>query len=80
MLLYFHLACFICSKLTGMAFRVPVQDVSVVDLTCRLEKGVSTVLPLKQRINTTRLLGMPKTVWLKIYHFLLKTLLSREAE
>jgi len=27
-------------KLTGMAFRVPVPDVSVVDLTCRLEKGV----------------------------------------
>jgi glyceraldehyde 3-phosphate dehydrogenase len=25
-------------KLTGMAFRVPVSDVSVVDLTCRLEK------------------------------------------
>ena len=23
-------------KLTGMAFRVPVPDVSVVDLTCRL--------------------------------------------
>lgn len=28
-------------KLTGMAFRVPVSDVSVVDLTCRLEKGAS---------------------------------------
>lgn len=26
------------SKLTGMAFRVPVADVSVVDLTCRLSK------------------------------------------
>lgn len=25
-------------KLTGMAFRVPVPDVSVVDLTCRLKK------------------------------------------
>ncbi|KAJ1910097.1 hypothetical protein IWQ60_010839 [Tieghemiomyces parasiticus] len=25
-------------KLTGMSFRVPVPDVSVVDLTCRLEK------------------------------------------
>jgi glyceraldehyde 3-phosphate dehydrogenase len=25
-------------KLTGMAFRVPTVDVSVVDLTCRLEK------------------------------------------
>jgi glyceraldehyde 3-phosphate dehydrogenase len=28
-------------KLTGMSFRVPVVDVSVVDLTCRLEKGAS---------------------------------------
>merc|ERR1711985_214016 len=26
-------------KLTGMAFRVPTPDVSVVDLTCRTEKG-----------------------------------------
>jgi glyceraldehyde 3-phosphate dehydrogenase len=28
-------------KLTGMSFRVPVPDVSVVDLTCRLEKPAS---------------------------------------
>uniref|UniRef100_A0A8C6KTE3 Glyceraldehyde-3-phosphate dehydrogenase n=1 Tax=Nothobranchius furzeri TaxID=105023 RepID=A0A8C6KTE3_NOTFU len=28
-------------KLTGMAFRVPVADVSVVDLTCRLTKSAS---------------------------------------
>ncbi len=28
-------------KLTGMAFRVPTPDVSVVDLTCRISKGAS---------------------------------------
>jgi len=28
-------------KLTGMAFRVPTVDVSVVDLTCRIEKAAS---------------------------------------
>jgi len=28
-------------KLTGMAFRVPVPNVSVVDLTCRIEKGAT---------------------------------------
>merc|ERR1712060_836243 len=28
-------------KLTGMAFRVPTIDVSVVDLTCELDKATS---------------------------------------
>lgn len=28
-------------RLTGMSFRVPTTDVSVVDLTCRLEKGAT---------------------------------------
>merc|ERR1712086_445662 len=28
-------------KLTGMSFRVPTANVSVVDLTCKLEKGAS---------------------------------------
>jgi glyceraldehyde 3-phosphate dehydrogenase len=31
----------LAGKLTGMAFRVPTEDVSVVDLTCRTEKPVS---------------------------------------
>ena len=30
-------------KLTGMAFRVPTPNVSVVDLTARLNKGVSDI-------------------------------------
>ena len=33
-------------KLTGMAFRVPTPDVSVVDLTVRLKTPVSCPLPL----------------------------------
>lgn len=38
-------------KLTGMALRVPTADVSVVDLTCRLEKPTSyddLVMALKE--------------------------------
>lgn len=31
----------LAGKLTGMAFRVPVSDVSVVDLTCRLSRRTS---------------------------------------
>lgn len=31
----------LAGKLTGMAFRVPTNNVSVVDLTCTLEKGAS---------------------------------------
>lgn len=36
-----YLLSLFCSKLTGMAFRVPVADVSVVDLTCRLSRPAS---------------------------------------
>ena len=38
-------------KLTGMAFRVPVPDVSVVDLTVKLKKPVS-VIDKKYTIGT----------------------------
>lgn len=37
-------------KLTGMAFRVPVPDVSVVDLTCRLSKE-ATYDQIKQTVK-----------------------------
>ncbi|CAH0564952.1 unnamed protein product [Brassicogethes aeneus] len=37
-------------KLTGMAFRVPTPDVSVVDLTCRLGKG-ATYDEIKQKVK-----------------------------
>ncbi|XP_051851908.1 glyceraldehyde-3-phosphate dehydrogenase-like [Antechinus flavipes] len=37
-------------KLTGMAFRVPVPDVSVVDLTCRLEKA-ATYSDIKEAVK-----------------------------
>jgi glyceraldehyde 3-phosphate dehydrogenase len=37
-------------KLTGMAFRVPVPDVSVVDLTCRLEKP-ATMDQIKETVK-----------------------------
>jgi len=48
-------------KLTGMSFRVPTTDVSVVDLTCRLEKG-ATYEEIKKAIKdaseTTELKGI----------------------
>merc|ERR1712157_709144 len=37
-------------KLTGMSFRVPTPDVSVVDLTCRLEKP-ATYEEIKQTMK-----------------------------
>jgi len=38
-------------KLTGMSLRVPTANVSVVDLTCRIEKG-ATYEEIKQTIKT----------------------------
>jgi glyceraldehyde 3-phosphate dehydrogenase len=43
-------------KLTGMAFRVPTPDVSVVDLTCKIEKEASydeIVAAIKEASETT---------------------------
>jgi glyceraldehyde 3-phosphate dehydrogenase len=47
-------------KLTGMAFRVPVPDVSVVDLTVRLEKPTSyeQICEAMKRNAETRLKGI----------------------
>jgi glyceraldehyde 3-phosphate dehydrogenase len=49
------------NKLTGMAFRVPVSDVSVVDLTVRLERGATKEQideALKQAAQEERLKGI----------------------
>lgn len=43
-------------KLTGMAFRVPTIDVSVVDLTCRLEKA-ATYEEIKAAVKEASLEG-----------------------
>jgi glyceraldehyde 3-phosphate dehydrogenase len=47
-------------RLTGMAFRVPVLDVSVVDLTVRLEKGAGkqTILEVMQQAALGDLKGI----------------------
>jgi len=48
-------------KLTGMAFRVPTPDVSVVDLTCKLERGApldEIKAKVKAASETDRLKGI----------------------
>merc|ERR1712137_1153179 len=48
-------------KLTGMSFRVPTADVSVVDLTCRIEKGATKQeidAYLKEQAGTERWKGI----------------------
>ena len=48
-------------KLTGIAFRVPVADVSVVDLTCRLGKPATyaqITQAIKQAANSPELAGI----------------------
>ncbi|KAJ1401445.1 hypothetical protein B484DRAFT_238030 [Ochromonadaceae sp. CCMP2298] len=41
-------------RLTGMAFRVPVENVSVLDLTCRLEHPMNSIAELVQAIDTAK--------------------------
>lgn len=47
-------------KLTGMAFRVPITDVSALDLTVRLEKGAthSEIAQVMQEASKRELLGI----------------------
>merc|ERR1712113_429837 len=47
-------------KLTGMAFRVPTPDVSVVDLTCRLEQGAQyeEIVEVIKRASASDLAGI----------------------
>ena len=47
-------------KLTGMAFRVPTLNVSVVDLTCRLEKATDydTIKAAMKKASETELKGV----------------------
>lgn len=47
-------------KLTGMSFRVPTPDVSVVDLTCRLDKGASyeTIKAAMKKASETDMKGI----------------------
>ncbi|MDW8287915.1 MAG: type I glyceraldehyde-3-phosphate dehydrogenase, partial [Flammeovirgaceae bacterium] len=47
-------------KLTGMSFRVPTADVSVVDLTCRLEKATDyeAIKAAMKKASETNLKGI----------------------
>lgn len=47
-------------KLTGMSFRVPTADVSVVDLTCRLDQGASyeTICQAIEHASQTSMQGI----------------------
>ena len=47
-------------KLTGMAFRVPVPDVSVVDLTCKLKKSTTydQIISVIKNASNTNLKGI----------------------
>ncbi len=61
-----------------MAFRVPTPDVSVIDLTCRLEKPVSTsvVTFLKYTFSANRLLLIKSRLLLKLLPSLLNFLVT----
>ena len=38
-------------KLNGMAFRVPTIDVSIVDLTCKLSRPITSLKDISNRIQ-----------------------------
>jgi len=60
-------------KLTGMAFRVPTPDVSVVDLTCRLEKPA----PIEQ-INQVMKKASQSPEWKGIIEFVDEEVVSSD--
>ena len=59
-------------KITGMAFRVPTADVSVVDLTVKLEKNTNyeTVMAALENASNTSMsgiLGFTKGCFTRLY-------------
>lgn len=52
-------------KLTGMSMRVPTSNVSVVDLTCRIEKGATydEIKATMKKASEGELKGMPASTW-----------------
>jgi len=60
----------LAGKLTGMSFRVPTLDVSVVDLTVRLEKAatydeVKAAVKHASENELKGILGTPRTTWFR---------------